>query len=73
MAYQPYEEKYVSTVGEDGLTYFSVDGHRIPHVDEVAGGDCYQLDQGYITVTPVQMLANDVKTLNKLKEAKFEL
>lgn len=55
------------------MTYFSVDGHRIPHVDEVAGGDCYQLDQGYITVTPVQMLANDVKTLNKLKEAKFEL
>lgn len=73
VAYQPYEEKYVSTVGEDGLTYFSVDGHRIPHVDEVAGGDCYQLDQGYITVTPVQMLANDVETLNKLKEAKFEL
>ena len=50
-----------------------MDGHRIPHIDEVAGGDCYQLDKGYITITPVQMLANDLDTLEKLKKAKFEL
>lgn len=73
VAYQPYDEKYVKKVGEDGVTYFCVDGHRIPHVDEVVGGDCYQLDNGYITVTPVQMLANDLPTIEKLKEAKFEL
>lgn len=73
VAYQPYDEKYVSNQGEDGRTVFSVDGHRIPHIDEIAGGDCYQLDQGYITVTPVQMLANDLDTLEKLKKAKFEL
>ena len=73
VAYQPYDEKYYSQPDENGNDVFYVDGHAYKHEDEVAGGDCYQLDRNYITVTPVQMLSTDHETMRNLKNAEFEL
>lgn len=73
VAYQPYDEKYYSKPDENGNDVFYVDGHAYKHEDEVAGGDCYQLDRGYITITPVQMLSTDHETVRNLKNAEFEL
>lgn len=73
VAYQPYDEKYFSKPDENGTDVFYVDGHAYKHEDEVKGGDCYQLDRGYITVTPVQMLSTDHETVRELKNAEFAL
>ncbi len=73
VAFQPYDEKYYSVSDENGNDVYYVDGHVIKHTDEQAGGDCYQLDRGYITVTPVQMLSTDYATLNQLKGVSFDL
>lgn len=73
VAYQPYDEKYYSKPDENGNDVFYVDGHAYKHEDEVAGGDCYQLDRGYITITPVQMLSTDHETVRNLKNAEFKL
>lgn len=73
VAYQPYDEKYFSQVDENGVEKYYVDGHAYKHEDEVAGGDCYQLDRGYITITPVQMLSTDKEAMERLKGAEFAL
>ncbi len=73
IAYQPYDEKYYSKLDENGNEWFYVDGHKYKYDDEIAGGDCYQLDNGYITVTPIQMLSTDKCVLEKLKKAEFLL
>ena len=73
VAYQPYDEKYFSKPDESGRDVFYVDGHAYKHEDEIKGGDCYQLDRGFITVTPVQMLSTDHETVRELKNAEFEL
>lgn len=73
IAYQPYDEKYFSQTDEDGVEKFYVDGHAYKYDDEKLGGDCYQLDHGYITVTPVQMIATDKDAMERMKGAEFEL
>lgn len=73
VAFQPYDEKYYSIPDENGNDVYYVDGHAIKHTDEASGGDCYQLNKGYITVTPVQMLSTDFSTLNALEKEEFEV
>lgn len=73
VAYQPYNESYVSQTDENGREIFCVDGHPQPQKDEESGGDCYQLEQGYITITPVQLICTDIETLNDMKKAEFAL
>lgn len=71
VAFNPYDEKYVKQVDDNGNEYFVVDGH--PRKEYTDDGDCYWLQEGYITVTPVQMLATDRDMLSRLKSARFEL
>lgn len=73
VAFQPYDEKYYSIPDEKGNVVYYVDGHAIKHTDAASGGDCYQLNQGYITVTPVQMLSTDFCTLNALEKEEFDV
>lgn len=73
VAFQPYDEKYYSTPDENGNDVYYVDGHALKHLNAESGGDCYQLDRGYITVTPVQMLSTDFATIEDLKGAEFNL
>lgn len=72
IAFQPYNETYVKKT-ENGVDYFFVEGHPQKHEDEKSGGDCYWLANGYITVTPVKLIANDFDSLNAMKKAGFEL
>ena len=65
--------RFVNWVDENGVEKYYVDGHAYKHEDEVAGGDCYQLDHGYITITPVQMLSTDKEAMERLKGAEFAL
>ncbi len=71
VAFNPYDEQYVKHIDENGKEYFVVDGH--PRKQYTNDGDCYWLQQGYITVTPVQMLATDRDMLKKLDKAQFEI
>ncbi len=72
VAYNPYDEQYVSSI-ENGKEIFRVDGKPKKHESEEVGGDCYWLQNGYITITPVQMLPTDFKTLEELKMVDFTL
>lgn len=73
IAYQPYDESYVLCTDGQGREIFCVDGHPQPQKDEESGGDCYQLEQGYITITPVQLICTDTQTLDDMKKAEFAL
>lgn len=73
IAFQQYNEQYVRTLTDDGKEVFFVDGHPQKQKDEQSGGDCYQLEQGYITITPVQLLCTDIPTLEEMKKVEFEL
>ncbi len=70
VSFNPYDEQYVKHIDENGKEYFIVDGHPRKQYTE---GDCYWLQQGYITITPVQMLATDKDTLKELDSAQFSL
>lgn len=73
IAYQPYNESYVKKTDSNGGDMYFVDGHPIKHTDEKSGGDCYWLEQGYITITPVRLISNDEDAINALKNARVEL
>lgn len=73
VAYQPYNESYVKKADSNGLDCYFVDGHKIRHTDERTGGDCYWLDQGYITVTPVRLISNDFERIQALKKVRLAL
>lgn len=72
-AYRPYIEEYTLKVDEDGVETFFSNGHADKtHVfDE--NTDVKKLYDGYVTVTPVQMIANDFPALNAMKTAEFKL
>lgn len=73
IAYQPYNESYVKNTDSNGVDMYFVDGHPIKHTDEESGGDCYLLNQGYITITPVRLISNDISEIEALKEVRFTL
>ncbi len=73
VAFQPYEESYVLKKDACGKEIYCVDGHPIKHTEEMSDGDCYLLDQGYITISPVQMICTHEETLNDMREAEFVL
>lgn len=73
VAYQPYNESYVKNTDSNGVDMYFVDGHPIKHTDEESGGDCYLLNQGYITITPVRLISNDLSEIQALKEVRFAL
>lgn len=73
IAYQPYNESYVKKADSNGMDMYFVDGHPLKHMDEKSGGDCYLLNQGYITVTPVRLISNDISEIEALKEVRFTL
>lgn len=73
IAYQPYNESYVKKTDSNGVDMYFVDGHPIKHTDEQSGGDCFLLSQGYITITPVRLISNDLDAIKTLQNARIEL
>lgn len=73
IAYQPYNESYVKKTDSNGVDMYFVDGHPIKHTDEQSGGDCFLLSQGYITITPVRLISNDLDAIKALQNARIEL
>lgn len=73
IAYQPYNESYVKKTDSNGADMYFVDGHPIKHTDEQSGGDCFLLSQGYITITPVRLISNDLDAIKALHNARIEL
>ncbi len=70
--YRPYEESYVNREGFSKDIYF-VDGRPIRHTEAQAHGDCYLVENGYIVISPIPLVANDFEAIEEMKKADFKL
>ncbi len=73
ITYRPYDEKYFCVKNDDGKDVYFVDGHAQKNYEYDKDGDCALCAQGYITVTPMQLLGTDYKTLEAMRGAEFAL
>ncbi len=73
IAYRPYIENYYSEEGDDGREVFYVDGHRDKNAYIPPECDTACILQGYVTITPLRLLANDEAALQKMQGAEFKL
>lgn len=73
VAYRPYNENYVCKKDANGVDFYYVDGRPNPDHEYDPLGDCYLSDNGYITITPVQMISTDTETLAAMRGAEFKL
>ena len=73
VTYRPYNENYICKIDENGKEVFFVDGRpdRTRGYDE--NGDVALSDNGYITITPIQMISNDSEALKAMRSAEFGL
>lgn len=71
LAYHPYEERYV-LFKKDGRERYFIDGYPIKDYPYASDSDVKLIHEGYITVTPVQMLATD-ESMNDINAAELKL
>lgn len=73
ITYRPYDEKYFSVKNDDGKEVYFVDGHACKNYAYDENGDCALCAKGYITITPMQLLGTDHRSLEAMGEAEFAL
>ncbi len=73
ITYRPYEENYFCVKDGDGKERYYIDGHSLKNYPRAEDGDCALCEQGYITVTPLQMLGTDYGMLSAMSGAEFIL
>lgn len=73
VAYRPYTEVYVCKTDDDGNEVYFVNGKPDKNFVYDKNSDCALSENGYITITPIQMICTDFATLNSMRDAEFKL
>lgn len=72
VAFRPYDEKYTVKLAENGDEVYFVKGKPYTQRDSGADNDGTYIDNGFITVTPVEMLST-AKVIEEMRKADFKL
>lgn len=69
VAFRPYKEDIVQVSSD----LYTIDGKPILKTEEESSSDCYLVEHGYIAITPIPMVSNDLNHLQKMNDARYTL
>lgn len=73
VAYRPYNERFLSHTAHDGSEVYFISGMPISHKNSSVESDVRFIENGYITISPVKLLANAPEEVSKINAAEFTI